>query len=109
MNAASLTPEASAYQLHVPIIDTAPYLWADLQYDPIPGANLMFRLTNYGVRENPGGYKACNLSNLSLVNGNYVLQVPVLIFDGVSYRADLTYVPTMDGLIWFMLSGAWLN
>ncbi|MFH0997777.1 MAG: invasin domain 3-containing protein [Pseudomonadota bacterium] len=109
VNSASLSQEASTYQLHLPIIDTTPYIWADLQYDPIPGTNLMFRLKDSGVPAILDGYKTCNLSNLSLVDGNYVLQIPVVILDGVNYRVDLTYVPTTDGQIWFMLSGIWLN
>ena len=109
VNSASLTQKASTYQLRVPIINTTPYLWADLQYDPIPGTTLMFRLSDLGVLKSLDNYKYCNLSILSLVGGNYVLHIPELIYDGVSYRADLTYVPTTDGQIWFMLSGAWLN
>jgi hypothetical protein len=109
VNSATMSQKSSAYQLHLPIIDPVPYLWADFQYDPIPSTSLMFKLTNYGVLTNLEGYRACNLSTLSLVDGNYVLHIPLLIFDGVSYRADLIYVPTTDGLIWFMLSGFWAN
>lgn len=109
VNSATMSQKSSTYQLHLPIIDPVPYLWADFQYDPIPSTGLMFKLTNYGVLTNLEGYRACNLSTLSLVDGNYVLHIPLLIFDGVSYRADLIYVPTTDGLIWFMLSGVWAN
>ncbi|MCX5882747.1 MAG: hypothetical protein NTU74_13375, partial [Deltaproteobacteria bacterium] len=109
MNLASLSPEASTYQLHVPIIDTTPNIWADLQYDPIPGAAMMFRLSDAGVLANLNGYSYCNQSFLSQVGGNFLLHIPEVIYDGVSYRADLTYVPTTDGQIWFMLSAAWLN
>ena len=109
VNSATLSQKDSAYRLHVPIVDTTSYLWTDFQYDPISATSLMFKLTNYGVLTNLEGYRACNLSTLSLVDGNYVLHIPLLIFDGVSYRADLIYVPTTDGLIWFMLSGVWAN
>ncbi len=109
VNSASLYQEASAYQLRVPIVDTTPYLWVDFQYAPIPGASLMFRLSDSGVLTNLDGYRSCNLSSLSLVDGNYVLHIPIVILNGVSYRVDLIYVPTTDGQIWFMLSGAWLN
>jgi hypothetical protein len=109
VNSAALSQKSSAYQLHLPIIDPVPYLWADFQYDPIQSTSLMFKLTNYGVLTNLEGYRACNLSTLSMIDGNYVLYIPLLIFDGVSYRADLIYVPTTDGLIWFMLSGFWAN
>jgi len=108
-NSASLAQKASTYQLRVPIINTAPYFWADFQYDPIPGTTLMFRLSDLGVLTNLNNYRYCNLSILSLVGGNYVLHIPQLIYDGVSYRADLIYVPTTDGQIWFMLSGFWAN
>jgi hypothetical protein len=109
VNSATMSQKSSAYQLHLPIIDPVPYLWADFQYDPIQATSLMFKLTNYGVITNLEGYRACNLSTLSMIDGNYVLHIPLLIFDGVSYRADLIYVPTTDGLIWFMLSGFWAN
>jgi hypothetical protein len=106
VNSASLSLEASAYRLTVPVIDTVPYLSADFQYDPIRS---MFWLANYKELANSNDYRFCNLSTLSLVDGNYVLRVPAVIFDGRSYRVDLTYMPTVDGTIWFMLSGAWLN
>jgi hypothetical protein len=109
VNSAALAQKSSAYQLHLPIIDPVPYLWADFQSDPVSATSLMFKITNYGVLTNLEGYRACNLSTLSLIDGNYVLHIPLLIFDGVSYRADLIYVPTTDGLIWFMLSGFWAN
>ncbi len=109
VNSASLFQETTAYQLHVPIIDPAPHLWVDFQYDPIPGTSLMFRVTSYGVIENLDAYRACNMSVLSQGDGNYVLHIPVVIFNGVSYRVDLTYVPTTDGQIWFMMTGVWLN
>jgi adhesin/invasin len=109
VNSAALAQKSSAYQLHLPIIDPVPYLWADFQYDPIPSTSLMFKLTNYGVLTNLDGYRACNLSTLSLTDGNYVLHIPLLIFNDVSYRADLIYMPTTDGQIWFMLSGFWAN
>jgi hypothetical protein len=109
VNAASLSLETSAYHLYVPVIETTPILWADLLYDPSPEMGLMFRLKNYGVLPNLNDFRSCNMSNMSEVDGNYVLHIPVLIFNGVSYRVDLTYVPTTDGTIWFMLSGFWLN
>jgi hypothetical protein len=109
VNSASLTQKDSAYHLHVPLINAAPYLWADLQYDPISAAGLMFRLTNYAEITDIDKYSSCNMSILSLLDGNYVLHIPVLMLDGISYRVDLTYVPSTDGLIWFMLSGYWLN
>jgi len=109
VNSASLSLEDSVYNLHVPISGpTPPYLWADLQYDPISATNLI-RVTNFGFIANLNDYRSCNLSTLSPVGGNYVLHIPVLIFEGVSYRLDLTYVPTSDGQIWFMLSGVWPN
>ena len=108
-NSASLSLDTSAYRLHVPIIDTSPHLWVDLQYDPAFGTGLMFRLTDFGVLTNLNDFRSCNQSTLSLVDGNYVLHIPVLILNGVSYRVDLTYVPTQDGSIWFMPSGVWLN
>ena len=106
VTSASLSLEASAYRLSVPVIDTIPYLSADFQYDPIRG---MFWLANYKKLENSYDYRFCNLSTLSLIDGNYVLRIPSVIFDGRSYRVELTYMPTVDGTIWFMLSGAWLN
>jgi hypothetical protein len=106
VNSASLSLEASAYCLTVPVIDTTPYLSADFQYDPIRG---MFWLANYKELANSNDYRFCNLSTLSLIDGNYVLRIPSVIFDGRSYRVELTYMPTVDGTIWFMLSGAWLN
>jgi hypothetical protein len=109
MNSASLSLENSAYHLYVPIVDMNPFIWVDFQYDPTSATSLMFKVVNGGVLKNLDGYKSCNLSTLPLVDGNYVLHIPVLIFDDVSYRVDMTYVPTTDGLMWFMLSGVWLN
>jgi hypothetical protein len=109
VNLASLALEGSTYRLHVPIIDMNPYVWADFQYDPVQGTGLMFRLTDAGALANLDEYRACNMSNLSLVDGNYVLHVPVVMLNGISYRVELTYVPTTDAQMWFMLSGAWLN
>jgi hypothetical protein len=109
VNSASLSLESSAYHLYVPIIDATPLLWVDLLYDPNPATSLMFRVNNYGVLTNLNDFKSCNLSSLSLVDDNYVLHIPVLIINGVSYRVDLTYVSTTDGQIWFMLSGFWYN
>ena len=105
----SLTLTDSAYHLFAPILNTNPNLWVDFQYDPAPSTNMMFKLTNSGETTNPDGYKVCQPSTLSLTDTNYILHIPELIFDGISYRVDLTYVPTTDGLIWFMLSGAWAN
>ena len=84
-------------------------MYVDFQFDPVPGTGLMFRLTNSGVLANLEGYRSCNMSNLYEENGNYVLHIPVVMLDGVSYRADLTYVPTDDGQYWFTVSGVWLN
>lgn len=109
VNLASLALEGSTYRLHVPIIDMNPYVWADFQYDPVQGTGLMFRLSDAGVLTNLDEYRACNMANLSLVDGNYVLHVPVVMLNGISYRVELTYVPTTDAQMWFMLSGAWLN
>jgi hypothetical protein len=109
MNSASLSLESSAYQMHVPIIDPSPYLWVDFQYDPVQSLGLMFRVTDFGAIANLNDYRSCNMSTLSQFEGNYVLHVPVLVYNDVSYRADLTYIPTTDGQIWFMLTGAWLN
>ncbi|MBI5594350.1 MAG: matrixin family metalloprotease [Deltaproteobacteria bacterium] len=107
--AASLSLTNSPYHLFVPILNTTPNLWVDFQNDPSLSTNMMFRLINYSETTNPDGYKVCQPSILSWVDGNYILQIPELIFDGTSYRIDLTYVPTTDGLIWFMLSGVWTN
>jgi len=108
VNSASLSLKNSAYHLNVPIVDMDPYFWVDFLYDSAQATSLMFKMVNSGGLS-LDDYKSCNLSTLSLVDGNYILHVPAMIFDGVSYRVDLTYVPTTDGLVWFMLSGAWLN
>jgi hypothetical protein len=107
--AASLSQTVSANRLFVPIVNTNPCLWLDFQYEPDATMNPMFRLINYGQTETLSNYSTCQLSTLSLIDSNYILQIPELIFDDISYRVDLTYVPTTDGLIWFMLSGVWAN
>lgn len=109
VNSASLSLQNAAYHLYIPIMNALPYLWADLQYDPMQPASLMFRLVNCGVLTDLNSYQSCNLPTLSLVNNNFVLQIPVMLFDGISYRVELTYIPTMDGTFWFMLNGAWPN
>jgi hypothetical protein len=107
--AASLSLSGSAYDLFVPTVNTTPNTWADLQYDPASSTNTMFRLINSGENPSPDAYKACQPSTLSMSDGNYVLHIPELIYGGVSYRLDLTHVPTTDGLTWFVLSGIWAN
>jgi len=106
---ASLTLTDSAYRLFVPIVNTNPNLWVDFQYDPASSSNMMFRLANSGQTANPSDYSTCQPSTLSLVDSNYILHIPELLFNGISYRVDLTYVPTTDGRIWFMPSGVWTN
>jgi hypothetical protein len=107
--AATLSQSDSTYDLFVPMINTTPNIWADFQYDSASSTNMMFRLINSGENPNPDAYKACMPSTLSLSDGNYVLHIPELIYSGVSYRLDLTHVPTTDGLVWLMLSGVWAN
>ena len=107
--AAALSLTDSAYHLFVPLLNTTPNLWVDFQYDPDSTMNPMFRLTNYGEPANLSDFSACQPSTLSLVDSNYILHIPELIFNGFSYRVNLTYVPSTDGLIWFMLSGVWTN
>jgi hypothetical protein len=125
VNAASMTLEGSVYQLNVPMIDMSPtdpyipYFGVDFQYDPVPATGLMmFRLTNIGQPEN--FFRSCNMSTLlhkvdwklaewNLDDNNYVLHIPVVIFDGVSYRAELTQVPSPDGQLWFKVTGVWFN
>lgn len=102
--AASLSLTDSAFHIFVPIVNTNPNLWLDIQYDPNATTKLMFRLVNSGEPSNPSRYSTCQPSTLSLIADNYILHIPEMIFDGISYRVDLTYVPTQDGLIWFMLS-----
>jgi hypothetical protein len=106
---ASLAMTNSAYHLFVPVVDTSPNLWVDFLYDPTSITNMMFRMTSSGETTNPDGFKACPPSTLALTTGNYVLHIPELIFDNISYRVDLTHVPSTDGLIWFMLSSAHVN
>jgi hypothetical protein len=110
--AASLSLTDSAYHLFVPIVNTNPnfwvniqYLWVNFQYDPGSTVIPMFRLTHSDESANLSDYSACQPSTMSLVDGNYILHIPELIFNGISYRVDLTHVPTTDGLIQFMLSG----
>jgi len=107
--AASLAMTDSTYHLFVPIINTTPSLWVEFQLNPDSTINPMFRLINSGEPANPSGTSACQPSTLSLVDSNYILHIPELIFDNVSYRIDLVYVPTTDGLIWFTLAGVWAN
>jgi hypothetical protein len=102
--AAYLSPTDLAYHLFVPIVNTNPDLWLDLQHDPNSTTKMMFRLINSGGASIPSDYSTCRPSTLSLIGSDYLLHIPELIFEGLSYRVDLTYVPTQDGQIWFMLS-----
>lgn len=45
-------------------------------------------------------------STLSAVSGGYALNVPVLTFNTVKWKADFAYVPTSDGNIWFKVIAA---
>ena len=108
--AASLSLMTDAtFHLHVPVVDTDPVLWIDFLYEPALSSSPMFRLVHSGDPASPSDFADCLISNLSLVNGNYILHIPELIYNGVSYRAELTYFPTTDGWIWFIPSGAWAN
>jgi hypothetical protein len=106
---AALYLSDAAYRLYVPIINTNPNLWADFQYDPSLLPNMMFRLTGSGETAEPDRYLDCQPSSLYLSEAGYTLHIPELVFDGASYRVDLTHVPTGDGLIWFFVSGLWAN
>ncbi len=65
---ASLSLTDSAYHLFVPIVNTNPFLWVNIQYlwisfsDPDSTTNPMFRLTNSGEPANPSDYSACQPS-----------------------------------------------
>jgi hypothetical protein len=107
--AASLSLSDSAYHLFIPILDTSPNLWVDFQCDLADSSKIMFKLTNSGETTNPEGFNACQPASLSSMDADYILHIPAMIFNGDSYRVDLTYVPTTDGLIWFMLTSAWAN
>jgi len=109
VNSASLSQDAADYQLHIPIINSTAFVWVDLLYDPIPEIGLLFRLINYGEIENLDAYSSCNMSTLFKVEEKFILHIPQMTFNGVSYQVDLNYVPTTDGKIWFALSGVWLN
>ena len=68
------------------------------------------RLTNFGETPNPDGCEISQSSTLTLVDSNYILHIPEAISDdGISYQIDLIYLPTTDGLIWFIVSGVWEN
>ena len=109
VNSASLSQDASAFNLHIPIIGSTSYFWVDLEYDPVPEIGLVFRLKNYGDIEDLDSYRSCNMATLFKGENNYILHIPNVMYNGVSYQTDLAYVPTTDGKIWFSISGIWLN
>jgi adhesin/invasin len=109
VNSASLSQDASAFNLHIPIIGSTSYFWVDLEYDPVPEIGLVFRLKNYGDIEDLDSYRSCNMATLFKGENNYILHIPNVMYKGVSYQTDLAYVPTTDGKIWFSISGIWLN
>ena len=107
--AASLSLTGSAYHLFVPFVNSNPNLWGDFLFDPALSTT-MVRLINSGETTNPDGCEAFQSSTLTLVDSNYILHIPEAISDdGISYQIDLIYLPTTDGLIWFILSGVWAN
>jgi hypothetical protein len=109
VNASSLSQDAFTFQLHIPIVASNSYFWADLEYDPVPDIGLVFRLKNYGDIENLDSYQSCNMATLFNVDEKYILHIPNVMYNGISYQTDLAYVPTTDGKIWFSISGIWLN
>lgn len=74
------------------------FLLAELVYD-LPTS--LFRVTKAGFITNPKDYSGCRRAVLSPDASTLKLSIPAVTFSGVSYWADLEWVRTDDGQVWF--------
>jgi len=101
--AATLHTIDSELHLYVPVIYyNSTNLWADFIILMDTDGALRIKVSDAGY-VNPANYKDCNTSNLT---SDLKLEIPMITFNTVSLWADFEYLPTVDGLIWFKLTGA---
>lgn len=105
-----VAPLSSDFILQIPSISfSGSSYFADLKYEQSSTGYIMFKVTNAGTVTNPGDFGGCQSSTLSLSGGNYILHIPTLIYNSVSFWADFQYAPTSDNQIWFKLTNAGQN
>lgn len=93
--------------LTVPALSFSGSLYsASLKYNYSTDDHIWFYVLNAA-----GATQDCaNPATLSLNASNaYILHIPIVFFQGISYTADLEYVPYTDGLVWFKAISAAQN
>lgn len=98
---ATLTGSSTDLTLAVPALSFYGSLYsASLKYHTSTDSHVWFY-----VLSTAGATQDCtNPATLSLNAASaYILHVPVLTYQGISYTVDLQYVPYTDGLIWFKI------
>lgn len=106
---ASLTPYSDMTSLmYVPIIDAGgSYYGCEFRCEMDASSSFMCQVTSCLIPSLPiGSYADCSHSTLS---SDLVLHIPAVIFNRISYNADLAYIPTTDGKIWVKLTSAAKN
>lgn len=90
-------------KLHVPILTYNGQTYAvDFQYSPESD----FTLTSVSALSDPSTFSSCVPSTLTY---DFMLHIPVIMYNEVSYKVDLTYVPATDNSVRFKLTGATVN
>ena len=89
----------------IPVLtmDNSNYYWVLLEYDP---SRSMFKLTNIGEGAKANNYNNCQSATFYFDGANYKLHVPSVAHYESFYWADLEYVPTVDGQMWFQFINA---
>lgn len=90
---------SSTLLVHIPIVTYSNFnYWLDLQYN---SGDSTLTVVSYAIVSNLNPYSNCTASTLS---SDFKLHIPVLIYNGVSYWADLQYKDSV-----FVITGSGLN
>lgn len=92
------------YYLNVPVINfNNVFLKATFVYSPTSDGIVWFKLTGSGDVSDLSPYNNCQASTLSAA---YVLHIPEIVLNNISYTADLQYVPGSGNDILFKVISA---
>lgn len=104
---ATLTGSSTDLTLTIPALSFSGSLYsASLKYHYSTDSHIWFYVLNAA-----GATQDCaNPATLSLNASNaYILHIPILLYQNISYKVDLEYVPYTDGLVWFKVISAVQN